>query len=77
MKIKEAEVNASAERLKYDLRMAISNVINIESFSFGSFFQHILSFVIFGVALMIDYKGKTLMRYSIARYGCLEKIYSF
>ena len=73
MIIKEAEGNASAERLKNNLRMAISNVIKIESFSFGRFIQHVISFLIFGVALLIDYKGKTLMNYSLARYRCLAK----
>ena len=67
MRIKLVELNASAERLKTNLRMAISTVIKIETFSFGSFVQHVFSFLIFGIALMIDYKGKELINYSLPR----------
>ena len=68
MRIKLVEGKASAEHLKTNLRMAISTVIKIETFSFGSFVQHVFSFLIFGIALMIDYKGNELIHYSLPRY---------
>ena len=57
IKIPEAESIASAENLEWKLRIAVTRVKEIESFSVGLFFQHLVSFLIFAVALMVDYKG--------------------
>ena len=73
MRIKDCEVMASAKRLKDSLRLAISTVLKVESFSIEAFVQHVLSFLIFSVALMIDYKGneaRTIYPFRVISY-CL------
>ena len=56
---KESGKEHSIDALRKDLEDVVKRVQHLEENNFLRLFQHVLSFIIFGVALSIDYKGKS------------------
>ena len=58
-----SNLNDHINNLRNDLESATKRAQAIESTNFVRILQHLLSYLIFGTALMIDYKGKLLEKY--------------
>ena len=56
---KESNKDNAIDALRKDLEDVVKRVQSLEQNNYLHIIQHVLSFIIFGVALLIDYKGKS------------------